>query len=146
MWDKALNKFFLAFFYIPDWCKTLEICNSIICEDPFSVRYVLGQYKTQQMRDKAVDDCLGALEVASFGLLQIKGVKFFTAFNADENLLYFNEDFSNAVSSCNGMGILNIDLNNTNLGDTNHDEDDPDTIIRLLAGHIKFEKGKTLKK
>ena len=44
------------------------------------------------------------------------------------------------------MGILNIDLNNTNLGDTNHDEDDPDTIIRLLAGHIKFEKGKTLKK
>ena len=98
------------------------------------------------MHNKAVDDCLGALEVASFGLLQIKGVKFFTAFNADENLLYFNEDFSNAVSSRNGMGILNIDLNNTNLGDTNHDEDDPDTIIRLLAGHIKFEKSKTLKK
>ena len=48
------------------------MCNSIICEDPFSVRYVPDQYKTQQMRDKAVDDCLGALEVASFGLLQIK--------------------------------------------------------------------------
>ena len=59
--------------------------------------------------------------------------------------IYFNEDFSNAVFSCNGTGILNIDLNNTNLGDTNHDEDDPDTIIRLLAGHIKFEKSKTLK-
>ena len=98
------------------------------------------------MRDKAVDDCLGALEVVSFGLLQIKGVKCFTAFNADENLLYFNEDFSNAVFSRNAMGILNIDLNNTNLGDTDHDEDDPDTIIRLLAGHIKFEKNKALKK
>ena len=63
------------------------MCNSIICEDPFSVRYVPDQYKTQQMRDKAVDDCLGALEVASFGLLQIKWLKLFTAFNADENLL-----------------------------------------------------------
>ena len=38
----------------------------------FLIRYVPDQYKTQQMRDKAVDDCLGALEVASFGLLQIK--------------------------------------------------------------------------
>ena len=32
------------------------------------------------------------------------------------------------------MGVLNIDLNNVNLDDTNY-EDDPDTIvlIRLLA-------------
>ena len=45
------------------------------------------------------------------------------------------------------MGILKIDLNNTNL-DNNFDEDDPDTIIliRLLAWHIKFEKCKALKK
>ena len=36
------------------------------------------------------------------------------------------------------MGILNIDLNEFNLGDTNYDEDDPDTIIHfgLLAWHI----------
>ena len=46
------------------------------------------------------------------------------------------------------MGILNIDLNNINLEDTNYDEDDPDTIIhiRLLAWHIKFKKCKELKK
>ena len=46
------------------------------------------------------------------------------------------------------MGILNIDLNNFNLDDTNYEKDDPDTIIliRLLAWHIKFEKRKTLKK
>ena len=38
------------------------------------------------------------------------------------------------------MGILNIDLNNINLDDTNYDEDDPETIIhiRLLAWQIKF--------
>ena len=45
------------------------------------------------------------------------------------------------------MGVLNIDLNNINL-DSNFDEDDPDTIIliRLLAGYIKLEKRKALKK
>ena len=39
------------------------------------------------------------------------------------------------------MGILNIDLNNINLDDTNYDEGDPEIIIhiRLLACHIKFE-------
>ena len=67
-----------------------------------------------------------------------------TAVYADENILYFNKDSSNIVFNCNGMGILNIDLNNINLDDTNYDEDDPDTIIliRLLASHTKFEKGK----
>ena len=44
------------------------------------------------------------------------------------------------------MGILNINLNSIELGDT--DEDDPDTIIfiRLLAWHIKFQKRKALRK
>ena len=65
---------------------------------------------------------------------------------ANENILYFNEDSGNVVFVCNGMGILNIDLNNINVNDTNYD--DPNTIIhvRLLAWHIKFEKSKALKK
>ena len=58
-----------------------------------------------------------------------------TTLYADENILYFNKNSSNAVFNCNGMGILNIDLNNINLDDTNYDEDDPDIniLIRLLA-------------
>ena len=46
------------------------------------------------------------------------------------------------------MGIFDIDLNNINLDDTNHDVDDPDTIIlvRFLTWHIKFEKHEALKK
>ena len=72
--------------------------------------------------------------------------KSFTALYADENKLCVNEDSGNAVFNCNGIGILNIDLNNINL-DNNFDEDDPDTYIftRLLAWHIKFEKHKVLK-
>ena len=71
----------------------------------------------------------------------------FTALYTDENILYFNKHSSNVVFSCNKMGILNIDLNNTNL-DNNFDEDDPDTIIfvRFLAWCSNFAKRKTLKK
>ena len=60
--------------------------------------------------------------------------KLYTALYADENILYFDEDYGNVVFSWNEMGILNIDLKNINL-DNNFDEDDLDTIIliRLLA-------------
>ena len=45
------------------------------------------------------------------------------------------------------MGILSVNLNNTNV-DFIFDENDPDTIIliRLLAWHSKFKKRKVLKK
>ena len=54
---------------------------------------------------------------------------------------------TNVGLSCNKMDILNIDLNNINLGN-NFDEDDPNTVIliRLLSWHMKFEKCKALKK
>ena len=73
--------------------------------------------------------------------------KLFPALYADKNILYFNEDSCDSVFDCNGMGILNRDLNNINF-DNKFDEDVPDTIvrIRLLAWHITFEKRKALKK
>ena len=45
------------------------------------------------------------------------------------------------------MGILSVNLNNTNV-DFIFDENGPDTIIliRLLAWHSKFKKRKVLKK
>ena len=49
--------------------------------------------------------------------------KLYTAFCADENIIYFDEDSGNALSFCNEMRILNIDLNNINLDNT-IDEDD----------------------
>ena len=52
----------------------------------------------------------------------------------DKNMFCFSEDSGDAGFSCNGMGILRIDLNNINF-DKNFCEDDSDTIIliRLLA-------------
>ena len=40
------------------------MCNSIIVEDPFSIRYAPDQLKTQHMCDKVVDDCLATLKFA----------------------------------------------------------------------------------
>ena len=34
------------------------MCDRIISDDHFSIRYVPDQHNTQQMCDKAVDDCL----------------------------------------------------------------------------------------
>ena len=85
-----------------------------------------------------------SIKIVRDWFVTIKMIKrLLTAVYADENILYFNKDSSNVVFNCNGMGILNIDLNNINLDDTNYDEDDPDTIIliRRLASHTKFEKG-----
>ena len=48
----------------------------------------------------------------------------FTALYPDENILDFNENSSNAVFIWNGIGILKIDLNYINLGNTNYDEED----------------------
>ena len=39
------------------------MCDKIISENPVSLRYVLDQYKTQQMCSKAADDCLTTLKL-----------------------------------------------------------------------------------
>ena len=83
------------------------------------------------MCDKAVDDSLAALKLIPDWSVTSKMTKeLYTALCAYENIPYFND----VVFSCTEMGILNIDINNTNL-DNNFVEDDPDTVIliRLLA-------------
>ena len=75
-------------------------------------------------------------------------IKKLTALYVNDYTIYFYEDSSDAICSCNEVGILSADLNNINLDDTNYDKDDPETIIhiRLLDWHFKFEKRKDLKK
>ena len=51
---------------------------------------------------------------------------------ADDNIHCFNKDSDNVVFSCNVMSILNKDLNNINLDDTNYGKNDPETIIQVF--------------
>ena len=72
------------------------------------------------MCDKAVDDCLAAVEFVSDWFVTSEMIKIlFTVVYADENILLFNEDSANVIFICNEMGMLNVDLNNNNLDHTN---------------------------
>ena len=113
------------------------MCDRIISDHFFSLRYVPNQYKTQQMCDKAVDDYSAALKFVPDWFVTSKIFEILvTDLYPDENIIYFNEDFNNIVFTCN------IAVNNINFGDTNYDEDNHDTInlVRLFAWHIKFGK------
>ena len=120
------------------------MCDKIISENPVSLKYVLDQYKTQQMCSKAVDDCLTTLKLIPDCLFRV----FFTDLYADENILYFNEDSSNVVFNYNETSIRNIDLNCIKLGDNNFDKDDPEIIIMsdFWQGISNLKKRKAFKK
>ena len=60
---------------IPNQYKTQEMRDSIFPEYLFSKRYVLDQYKTNEMCDKAVDYCLATLKLVPDCLLQVKRLK-----------------------------------------------------------------------
>ena len=75
--------------------------------------------------------------------------KFYNVLHANDDILFYNEDFDKATFIANQRHILVVDLDKINLDNDNYfDEDDPDTIIhaRLLAWHSKFKKRKVLKK
>ena len=68
------------------------------------------------MCDEAVDDSLATLKLIPVLFVTSKMIKkLFTVLHANENILYFNKNSGNLVFNCNGMGMLNIDLNNINL-------------------------------
>ena len=58
--------------------------DEIISGDPFPIRYVSDQYKTQQMCDKAVDDFLTALKFVPDWFVTNVIIKiYFTALHVD---------------------------------------------------------------
>ena len=120
--------------YVPDWSRTQQMCDKAILENGRTIKFVPGCYKNQEMCDKAVDNyphalefvrkCYKAQEIClatskfvpdwsvTSKIIQI----LLTAFYADENILYCNEDSANVAFTFNEMGVLNIDLNNISLG------------------------------
>ena len=120
------------------------MCDRVVSDDPILIVCCPDKYTTPKICDEAVDDCLAALKLIPYWFVASKIIKkLFTALHADENKLYFNEGSGDAIFNCNEMGILRIDLNNTNLDD-NFDEDETVILIRLLAWHIRFGKRKEL--
>ena len=126
----------------------LKKCVTIISENLSSIRYVPDEYKTQQIVDKADDDCLTALiflhdwfvlsiMIKNF-LLICMVMKIYATLMKILPVLYF--------PVMKYVFLIIIDLNDINLDDTSYEEDDLDTIIliRLLAWHNKFQKHKNI--
>ena len=102
------------------------------------------------MSDEGVDDCLASLNFVPDWFVTSKILeKFHIALLADDDILFFNEDFNKFTFIANQRYILVVDLDIINLDENNDfDEDDPDTIIHvsLLAWHSKFTNANHLKK
>ena len=67
-------------------CKESMICHYWFFNH-FSIRYVPDQYKSQQVCDETVDDCLAALKFVPDWFVTSKMIKIlFIAFYTDENI------------------------------------------------------------
>ena len=76
-----------SYIFLISW--TQGICERIISDDPFSIRYASNQYKSQQTFDKALNDCLAAWKFIPDCFVTRKMIKIlFTALYADENTLF----------------------------------------------------------
>ena len=47
---------------VPDQYKIQEMCDKIVSDHPFKLKYCHDRYKTQEMCNKAIDDFLPALK------------------------------------------------------------------------------------
>ena len=146
MCDKAVNTCCCFLFHsVPDQYKTQEMCDTVVSEDPFMLFNCPDRYKThKKMCDGAVNDCLAVFKFIPDWFVTSKMLeKFHDALLANDDILFFDAEFSKVTFFAIEMGILGVDLDKTNIDDDNNfDENDPETIIhvRLLAWRNKFEK------
>ena len=130
---KSLIDVFLYMILFPINIR-LTKCVTEISEDPFLILYCPVEIKLKECELKLLMILKQHQNLFVIGLLQINDLKTFY-FSIHNDIIYYNENSSYAIFSCNEMGILSIDLNNIDLDNSNYNEDDPETIIhvRLLA-------------
>ena len=69
--------------------KTQEMCNKIVSEDPFMLKYCHDRYKTQGMCNKSVDDFLPAFKFVPDWFVTSKTTKkLFTVLCIDDDILF----------------------------------------------------------
>ena len=96
------------------------------------------------MCEEAVDDCLAALKFNPDWFVTSKMLdQFDNALHANNDILFFNEDFDIATFTANQRHVFAVDLDKTNVDEDNDfNEDYPVTTIhvRPLAWCSKFAK------
>ena len=77
MCDKAVNRYFFVFGSIPDPFKDEKCVTELFLKIFFSSVYCPDKYKTQNMCDEAVDDCLTTLKFIPDWFVTSKMIKKF---------------------------------------------------------------------
>ena len=103
--------------YLYFWSiKTSWNVWQVISENRFSIRYGPYQYNTQQMYDEVVNDCLAELKFfpdcfVAREMLQ----KPDNALHANDDIVFFNEDFNKVTFIAYQRHILAADLDKIKL-------------------------------
>ena len=112
MCDKAVGTHLSTIKFIFECYKTHEICYKVV-HSCFFVFYSLpDQYKSQIICDEADDDSLAVLKLIFDSFVTSKMIKkLYTAFYADDGLLFFDEDSGDVTFCRDEMGIFSVNLN-----------------------------------
>ena len=130
MFIKAVHPCTFEFDSVPDQYKTHEMCDKVVSEEPFMLKYCLDRYKTQEMHNKTVDACLLALKFVPNWFVKNKMLK------KRNNVVFSIDDidlddieFNNVTFFSDDMDIATIYLTNINLNDDDFNED---VILKIL--------------
>ena len=132
MYVKGVDTCHFVFDSVLDWCKTQEMCDKVISEDRFMLKYCPDKSNTQEMGDKAVKAFLPALKFVPDWFVTSKIIKKLDdALFVNDDIIFMNKDSNNITFFGGDIGVLSVDLDKIYLDDVNFDEDDPEIIIHV---------------
>ena len=134
--------------YVSICYKTQKICEKVICKESFMLKYFLSKYKSQEICSKVVNaypPLLIFVPDLCFTNEIVKDLDNAVSFN--DNIVFVNADSDN-VTFLIMIWYVNVNLNNTSLGNKNCDSDHPKFIIdvRLMTLCTRYEQRKSYTK
>ena len=145
---KAVDTYASTLRYVSICYKTHKICEKAICKESFMLKYFLSKYKSQEICSKVVNaypPLLIFVPDLCFTNEIVKDLDNAVSFN--DNIVFVNADSDN-VTFLIMIWCVNVNLNNTSLGNKNCDSDHPKFIIdvRLMTLCTRYEQRKAYTK
>ena len=145
---KSVDTYASTLRYVSICYKTHKICEKAICKESFMLKYFLSKYKSQEICSKVVNaypPLLIFVPDLCFTNEIVKDLDNAVSFN--DNIVFVNADSDN-VTFLIMIWCVNVNLNNTSLGNKNCDSDHPKFIIdvRLMTLCTRYEQRKAYTK
>ena len=143
LWHKCFPVNFTKFLRTPFLTEDLrwQLLDRVVSEDTFSIAYCPDKIETQRMCDETVDNCLATSKFIPDWFVTSKMLVKLNVLHANDDVLFYNEDFDKVTFITNHRHVLAVGLNKTNLdNDNNFYEDHPDTIIHVYNSYSKHLK------